>query len=369
MVNRLSTGGVKSLLLNYLNAMDKDRFEIHFVVCESGSDLDREAVFKAGGKVLEVGPISHFGSYIAGCRKLFTDERYDIVQACMNSLNVFPLAAAWLARTPVRISYNLSTAHPGERKTLVKNALRPFGRAFATNYAANSSLAWRWLFGAPRSGDGGSIIPNAVDVDSFAFDLEARECVRRELGLSDCYVIGHIGRYEYQKNHSFLVDVFEAAHQANPKARLVLVGYGSLKDEVFRKIDRCGLTSYVIDLGATEDIAKLYSCFDCFVLPSFYEGMPVVGVEAQAASCPCVFSDEVTEETNAGGQVLFLPLDSSPAEWAAAVLGFAGTARPASEEERVAAKFGSFALARRLERYYERLSQASSLAETRKIEF
>lgn len=369
MVNKLSTGGVQSLLLSYYRVVDKSRFDIHFVTCETGIGSDADAIKAEGGRVIEVGSLSNPVSYVAKCRRLFETEGYDIVQACMNSLNVFPLAAARLAKTPTRISYNLSASHPGENSTIVKTVLRKFGRTFATNCAANSALSWDWLFGAPHPGEKRSIIPNSLDVESFRFDPCARKNIRRDLSLGDCYVIGHIGRYEYQKNHDFLVDVFDAALRRNRNTRLVLVGYGALKEKVLKKIGDRGLSPYVTDLGATKDIAKLYSCFDCFVLPSFYEGMPVVGLEAQAASCPCVFSDEVTEETRASDRALFLSLDASPDEWAKAVLGFEGISRLDSEERREVDKFDAAALGYRLEKYYEQLVQASVSGRTSEIVF
>ncbi len=360
---------MQSLLSSYYRVVDKSHFDIHFVTCETGIGSDADAIKAEGGRVIEAGSLSNPVSYVAKCRRLFEVEGYDIVQACMNSLNVFPLAAARLAKTPVRISYNLSASHPGENNTIAKTVLRKFGRTFATDCAANSALSWDWLFGAPHPGEKRSIIPNSLDVKSFQFDPRARKNIRHDLGLEDCYVIGHIGRYEYQKNHDFLVDVFDAAHRRNRNARLVLVGYGALKEKVFEKIRDRGLSPYVTDLGATREIAKLYSCFDCFMLPSFYEGMPVVGLEAQAASCPCVFSDEVTEETRVSDRTLFLPLDASPDEWAETVLGFGSISRPDSEKGRKIDKFDATTLGRRLEKYYEQLVQASVSERTDEIVF
>lgn len=360
---------MQSLLSSYFRVIDKGRFDIHFVICENGVGSDVAAIMEEGGKIIEVGSLSNPAAYIMKCRRLFEAERYDIVQACMNSLNVFPLAAARLAKTPIRISYNLSTSHPGERSAIMKRILRRFGHAFATNRAANSGLAWEWLFGTACPSERRSIIPNSLDVEAFRFDPRAREELRQDLGLEGHYVIGHIGRYEYQKNHDFLVDIFEAAYRQNPKARLVLVGYGSLKEKIFRKLKDRGLLPYVTDLGATKDIAKLYSCFDCFVLPSFYEGMPVVGFEAQAANCPCVFSDEITKETCVSDHVCFLSLTTSPSEWAKSALSFEGNPRSISKEGREIEKFDAAVLGRRLERYYERLVQSSSMEEVDEVIF
>ncbi len=155
----------------------------------------------------------------------------------------------------------------------------------------------------------------------YTYDKELRDNVRNSLGLSDeNFVLGHIGRYQYQKNHNFLIDIFDEVYKRDKNSRLLLVGYGDLKEEIFNKINSLGLKDAVIDMGATENIAGLYNAMDVFVLPSFYEGLPVVGIEAQATGLPCVFSTEVTKETGVIPDTKFVELSENKEKWADEIL-------------------------------------------------
>ena len=176
--------------------------------------------------------------------------------------------------------------------------MRPFSKRYATDYFACSELAGRYLFGN-KAFDRGEvkIIHNAIDVDKFKFDEAARKKLRQEFGIKDStVVIGHVGRFVQQKNHTFLVDVFKEYHKKNPDSKLLLVGSGPLEDEIKKKVERLDLEDSVLFLGQRDDINKLYSVMDVFCLPSLYEGLPVVGIEAQATGLPTIFSNRISKE-------------------------------------------------------------------------
>lgn len=360
-VNKLATGGIKSLLMSYFRHINHDRYMIDFIVCEDSSTAaDYAEIEKFGGSIIKIASVSNPLAYLPSCIKALKKGQYDIVQACMNSLSVFPLLAAKVAGIPVRISYNLSTSHPGENKTIAKNALRPFGNMFATARAANSELAWNWLFqeGNPSCR---TIIPNAINLNTYHFDTNLRASVREDLGWEGFFVVGHVGRFEYQKNHLFLIEVFQEVLRREPSARLALVGYGSMKESIFDRVEELGLGDFVYDLGATEDLNGLYNAFDCFVLPSFYEGLPVVGVEAQATGCPCIFSSEVTRETKTIDHVEFVPLSESVSRWAETLLRFKDIERVDGRKIITQRGFEVEEATRHLERYYlEQLEKACS---------
>lgn len=351
-VNKFETGGVKSLLMSYFHHISHEGFTIDFIVCKDGlAASERSAIESCGGLIRVAGSISNPLAYIKSCRKILREGNYDIVQVCMNSLNVFPLLAAKAAEVPVRISYNLSTSHPGERKTIAKNMLRPLGNLFATVRAANSDLAWNWLFGE-KSCHERMIIPNAVSLKKYCFDEELRARTRSNFNWGDSFVIGHVGRYEYQKNHLFLIEVLKEVLARDPLAKLALVGYGSMKEQVFLKAKELEVAGSVIDLGSTEDLNGLYNAFDCFVLPSYYEGFPVVGIEAQATGCPCVLSTEVTEEARILDQTKLIPLSRTASEWAEAVLEFKGEKRRDGGERVALRGYEVVGAAERLETFY-----------------
>lgn len=365
-VNGLETGGVKSLLASYFRHIDRNRFEIDFVACRNGfAPSGCEEIEGLGGSATEVAPISNPVAYLADYARALKRGRCDIVQACMNSLNVSPLLAAKAAGVPVRISYNLSTSHPGEGKSAAKSALRPFGNLFATARAANSELAWDWLFGEGRASER-AIVPNAIDLDVYGFDEGLRKRTRTEMEWDGFFVIGHVGRFEYRKSHLFLVDIFKEGLAREPRARLALVGCGSMKERVFGKVDELGIGDAVLDLGAIEDLNGLYDAFDCFVLSSFCEGLPVVGIEVQATGCPCVFSSEIAQEARASDRAVFVPLAEPASFWAEEALRFAGVQRRDGREDVIAHGFEAKEAARRLEAYYSEQLARSACAGGRK---
>lgn len=320
-VAQFVTAGTKSYIMNYYRNIDRSRIQFDFIV-NNTSDGNYQEIYDLGGKVYEITPaLKNPIKNVLDTYKILKEQNYKIVHGLTNALNIFPMFAGWLAHTPIRISENLSTAHPSEKKkTFVKNLLRPFSTLFPTHLVANSELAAKWLFGEKKC----LILRNGIDLEKFKFDEKLRCKTRLELGIDDEFVIGHIGRFDYQKNHNFLVDVFNEIHMNNSKSKLLLVGYGELKEKIDKKINELGLREYVVDCGATEDIAKLYNAMDCFVLPSFYEGLPVVGIEAQSTGLPCIFSSEVTEEVKVNENVSFLSLSDSIQKWGNCVISHKG---------------------------------------------
>lgn len=260
-------------------------------------------------------PYQKLAKYLKFLKQLFREKKYRIVHSNINTLSVFPLYAAKKAGVPVRIAHSHSTSNPREwKKNLMKNALRPFSKVWATDYFACSELAGRYLFGNKAFDKGEvKIIRNAIDVEKFKFDPEARKKLRKEIGIADDdFVIGHIGRFVEQKNHRFLIDVFAEVKKKEEKAKLVLVGQGPLREEIEQKVKDLGLEKDVCFLGQRSDTNKLYSVFDVFCLPSLYEGLPVVGVEAQANGVACIFSNNVSKETRIDPTSIFLNNDIEP---------------------------------------------------------
>lgn len=293
-------GGVESVILNYYRHIDKSKVQFDFVVHKNPSENFVKEVKKGGGRLYEVTPyMKNVFAFTYEIYKIIRDGRYEIVHSNMNSLSGFPLFAAWLAGAKVRILHNHTTDTEAEgMRTLLKRVLRPFARLFANKYWACSELAAKWMYGERAVNAGKiTIIPNAIDLKKFAFNQEKRDELRSQLGIKDELVIGHVGRFMKQKNHDFLIDVFAAVIKEKPDAKLLLIGEGPLENEIKAKVTRLSLEHNVLFLGVRSDVADLYNVMDIFVLPSFYEGLPVVGVEAQANGLKCLFSDKVTRES------------------------------------------------------------------------
>lgn len=317
----MENGGVEAVVMNYYRAIDRSRIQFDFFVDETSSFPQREEIERLGGRCFLVPSYAHPLRYIRALTRLFRENRYSIVHAQINTMGVFPLFAAWLARVPVRICHNHSTAHAGEgTKSLMKLLLRPFARLFATDYFACGETAARWMFGN-RLFDAGrvSVLPNAIDLARFRFSADDRAAVRAEIGAGeDTLVVGHIGRFMFQKNHTFLLHIFRALLAIRPDSLLLLAGEGELLEETQAQSKQLSVDTRVRFLGVRRDAHRLYCAMDAFCLPSFYEGLPVVMVEALANGLTCVVSDQVTRELNAFS-VTQLPLESDAAVWAQAL--------------------------------------------------
>ena len=305
-------GGVEAVIMNYYRHIDRTKVQFDFICDEDSTNIPYEEIKKLGGKVILCPPYQKLPKYLKFLKQLFKEKKYRIVHSNINTLSVFPLYAAKKAGVPVRIAHSHSTSNPKEwKKNLLKNALRPFSKKYATDYFACSELAGRYLFGDKTFNKGEvKIIHNAIDVEKFKYDPEARKKLRKEIGIKDSdFVIGHIGRFVEQKNHRFLIDIFAEVKKEKKNAKLVLVGQGPLREEIEEKVKNLGLEKDVFFLGQRSDTNKLYSVFDVFCLPSLYEGLPVVGVEAQANGVPCVFSDRITKEIFASRNLEIIDID------------------------------------------------------------
>lgn len=318
-------GGVESVVMNYYRHIDRTKIQFDFICDDDSMNIPYEEIESLGGKVILIPPYQKILTYQKQLKQVLKDGGYRIVHSHINTLSVFSLFAATRANVPVRIAHSHSTTNKKEKKkNLMKQTLRPFSKLFATNYMCCSELAGRWLFG-DKEYDRGTVylLNNAIDVDKFKYNEFIRQEVRNELNIADnTLVIGHIGRFVEQKNHNFLIEIFREVHKKNKNSVLVLAGHGPKMKEVKEKVKLYGLDENVLFLGQRKDASRLYQSFDVFVLPSLYEGLPVVGVEAQAAGLPCLFSDSMTQEVKVTNSVAFLSIDDKTSIWGDYLLDF-----------------------------------------------
>lgn len=316
-------GGVESVVMNYYRHIDRSKIQFDFICDEDSTNIPYDEINSLGGKVILIPPYQKVIRYHKELKKVLKEGNYKIVHSHINTLSVFSLWAAKSAGVPVRIAHSHSTTNKKERKkNLLKKVLRPFSKVFAIDYMCCSELAGRWLFGNKEYDNGNVyLLNNAIDLDKFKYDEEKRKEKRKELNIEDdTLVIGHVGRFVEQKNHRFLVDIFNEIYKQNANSILLLAGQGPLMKEIKIKVKNLGIEKNVRFLGQRKDINELYQAFDVLCLPSLYEGLPVVGVEAQATGLLCVFSDDMTKETKVLDTTEFLSLNQSVEEWAYTIL-------------------------------------------------
>ena len=316
-------GGVEAVVMNYYRHLDHDKIQFDFICDDDSTNIPYDEIEKLGGKVILIPPYQKVFKYQKELRRVLRDGKYKIVHSHINTLSVFPLYVAKKVGVPVRIAHSHSTTNKKEwKKNLLKQVLRPFSKKYATNYMCCSELAGRWLFG-DKTYDEGKVylLNNAIDLDKFKYDKKIRDKKRKELGIKeDTIVIGHIGRFVAQKNHTFLIDIFNQFHKKEKNSILLLAGQGPLQEEIKNKVRELGLNDSVRFLGQRNDANELYQVFDVFLLPSLYEGLPVVGVEAQASGLLCFFSDDMTKETKVLDSTVFMSLSNADDEWATSIL-------------------------------------------------
>lgn len=323
-IGKLNAAGVEAVVNNYYKNIDHNKYQFDYYIDSDSSCKPPQEMIDMGARYFVIPPYQHLFSHIKTLVRFFKENNYLIVHSGMNTLAPISLFAAWIAGVPIRINHNHSTAGKGEfKRNCLKYCLRPFAKVFANYYCACSKYAGIWLFGKNFFNSGKvTVFNNAVDTSKFAFSTSNRDKLRKELGISNKYVIGHIGRFTKQKNHYFLIDIFEQYYKKNSNAVLLLVGIGELQDEIKDAVKKKKLEDAVIFLGKRSDVDELYSAMDLFVLPSLYEGLPVVGVEAQVSGLPCIFSNEITREVAITENVYFLPIDGSVSDWCSQITNF-----------------------------------------------
>lgn len=354
-MGKMNPGGAKTLAMQYFSHANRGEMQIHFICDSDSTAVPEDEIVQMGGEVHYVAPYQRILANMRDMRSLFVSERYDVVHAFGSTMNVFSMAVAKISGVPVRVSESLSMAHGREPKTIIKKILRPTSKLFATDYVSCGEDCGRWQFGDKAFDDGRVVVfKTAIDARANAFDADLRARTREELGFDDQLVVGFIGRFAAQKNPLFLIEIFKEVCRLDPTAVLLLVGDGPLRESMFGAIQDAGLDEHVQYLGLQENIVKYYQAMDCFVLPSLYEGLPIVGLEAQCSGLPVYFSDTITREVAFCDLCDFLPLEGPAREWAHRIVARHKKRGPRDDKSALAVEggFDSRAEAIRLQRYY-----------------
>ena len=352
-IGKMIGGGVEQVAMNYYSHVDHDRVQFDFIITDDSTVVDenKKIIEALGGRLFVVPAYRRLRTFEDSLYALFAEHpEWRIVHSHMNSLSVFVLKQAKRAGIPVRIAHSHSTSGKGEyAKNAVKALLKTQANRYPTERFACSRYAGEWLFG---KGADFEVVYNAIDLRRFSFNAEARAKARADLGLvGGQFAVGHVGRFTAQKNHAFLIDVFEQVARRREDAVLLLVGTGEAEACVESSVAERGLTDRVRFLGQRTDMPDMYAAFDAFVLPSLYEGLGLVGVEAQRSGLPCLLSDAITREVDVTGECRFLPIDN-PAVWADAICSL----KVRSDAGRVAVNDEAFA-EYDIEKNSERLTQ------------
>lgn len=315
-VNNMHRAGLETMLMNYYRNIDREKIQFDFLTHRpQRSDYDDE-IESLGGKIYYAPRLypQNYSKYFKWMKQFFSEHpEYKIIHSHIDAMSYLPLKAAKKAGIPVRIAHSHSTSIDRDFKYLLKQYYRYRLQSVLTHEFSCGKAAGDFLF----QNDKFTLIPNAVDAKKFYYDESVRNAVRVELGISkQTFVMGHVGRISYPKNHCFLIDIFKEFYAINKNSILLIVGTGDMEEEIKKYASESGVSENIKFLGNRNDTERLYQVFDVFILPSLFEGVPLVGIEAQFADLPCFFSDKVPAEVVFSDKTNFISLNQSAEKWA-----------------------------------------------------
>ena len=319
MIGSLNVGGSQAMIINLHKEIDKSKVQFDYVI-DHPDHLHYESIVRElGGNIFTLPAFNglNFFEVRKAWKSFFKDHpEYKVLHSHVRSYASLYLPIAKNAGLKTIIHSHNTSSGKG-LKAVVKFCLQRGLRKNVDYYFACSDVAGKWLFGEKITKQSNyHVLNNAIDVEKYAYSELSRRKIRDEFNLKDEFVVGHVGRFHPQKNHSFLVDVFAEIHKKNPDSVLMFVGTGDLMDSVKEKVAELKLDDSVIFTGSRADVNELLSAFDVFVFPSLFEGLPVTLVEAQAAGLPCFASDTITKEVDFNKEINYISLSKESAYWA-----------------------------------------------------
>lgn len=342
----MGAGGISNLTLTINEKIDRDRFEFDYLVFRNQHEFCDERAKRLGSPKLIVdvsnirNPIIKNIKKVAGTVKMLRREKIEIIHIDASTPYDVVLAVAAKFAGVRKIIFHAHSDNY-ERKLTLRNLMQPLFRMLiplvVTDYIAISGQAAAFLF--PEKVVRGKryyLFKNGIDINKYVFNNSIREEYREKYNLTDQFVVGHVGRFVYPKNHEFLIQVFAEILKLKNNAVLMLIGVGELEEKIRGLVKEKGLEDNVIFWGITEDIANLMQAMDCFVFPSRYEGLGMVAIEAQGAGLPTFVSDVLPKEVEVSDCIYKISLNESAREWATTIVSMSDlfTRRDCSESVR-----------------------------------
>jgi glycosyltransferase involved in cell wall biosynthesis len=321
----MNRGGSETFIMNIYRKINREKIQFDFMVqYDTKGEYDDE-ILGLGGKIFRVKGFRQLGpiNYEKQLYKFFTQHaEYQIVHSHMVEMSGIILKQAKKAGVVNRISHS-HTQNP-KYNILIKlyktYAKFNINKSNVTHALACSQSAGDYLYSKTIFKNTYRVIKNSIDTEIFKYNKNSRLKLKKELNIQDKFVIGHVGRFAYAKNHDFIIEVFKEVYKENRNSILLLVGEGPLKTDIYEKVKKADLSQAVKFLGVRSDISELLSCMDVFLFPSHNEGFPVSLVEAQAAALHIIASDKITSETKLTNYIVYKSLEESSQKWADSIL-------------------------------------------------
>lgn len=301
-------GGIETFYMSYYRNLNLKKYQIDFIVVGDTIAFQNEIIAR-GSKIYQFPNFKrHPMKYIKKLKKLLKYNKYDIVHVNMlSAANILPLKIASKLNVPKVIAHSHNNGIPkGFIRSIMHNVNKSKLNKYANVFLACSDSAGKWMFGENSDF---IVLNNAIEIKKFEYEEHYREELRKKYKISSgAFIIGHIGRFCEQKNQDFLLDIYIDYLKINSKSKLFLIGDGKDKEKYKNILKEKEITDSVILLDNKEDVYRYYSAFDLFVLPSKFEGLGIVAVEAQANGLPCLLSDILPPIVKINNNVTFLSI-------------------------------------------------------------
>lgn len=306
--------GITSVLLSYLKAIDRTGLDIYVAGTIEVKPALRKQIEELDCRIIDLpNRRTETKAYALALAKFINKNKIEVVHAHGNSGTLaVEMCAAWLGGCKKRIAHSHNTKCD---QVKADRLLRPVFNLFYTDALACGEDAGKWLFKEKRF----VILRNGRDVEQFAFNNQLREATRKKLNIHSELAFGHVGGFFEQKNHEFLVEICRSIRKQEPEAKLFMIGDGPLKTE----IEKLANDINVVFTGTTDNVSNYLQAMDGMLLPSLFEGLPLVAIEWQINGLPCLLSDTITTECVFTDTVKFLPLDTKAEEWATEIIKMA----------------------------------------------
>lgn len=349
-VTYMGRGGLETMLMNYYRNIDRNKVQFDFLTHRDERwDYDDE-IESLGGKIYHLPKLNPFSkNYLNALDKFFKEHKeYQIVHCHQDCLSGVVLKVAKKNGVKFTIAHSHSTSQDKNLRYILKILEKKKIPKYADKLFACGKESGEWMF----NNNNFEVLNNAIDTDLYIYDKEKSYSMRKKLGIENKFVIGNVGRLYYPKNHQFIIEIFNEVQKIEKESVLLLVGEGSLRESIEKRIDELGLNDNVILTGIRSDVNDLMQAMDVFLLPSLYEGLPVTMVEAQASGLKCIISDRVPIECKLTNNVEQIKLEESPQKWAREILKYQKYERQNTKEEIVKANFDIKANAKYLQEFY-----------------
>ena len=355
-IGKMDRAGAETLIMNLYRNINRGKVQFDFVVhSQKEGDYDQE-IKSLGGRIFYMpnySPANIIGYKRAWNEFLKKNHEYKIIHGHLGSV-----ASIYLGVAKKYGLFTIAHSHNTYSKFSIKQLTYQIS-SYPTRYIADYFFACSAAAGRERYGSkvirrkNYKILANAIQFDDFEYSENTRKKVRNSLGIRGKFVVGHVGRFNTQKNHEFLIEIFREIRKKKDNAVLLLVGVGEEQSKIYNKVEKYGMLEDVKFLGLRDDIPQLLQAFDIFLFPSMYEGLPVALIEAQAASLPCVVSSVITEEVDIKADLIgFVTLDSSLAVWADKVIAFGNKERKSTRNSIEKSGYNIIEVAKWLQEFY-----------------